>query len=208
MILSNRTAMQRTHLRRVTCLDVSWYFHQHPLKFTDSGKEGLTACLVRLPCYDRLYIWLQSHRFDMLITILLCLNVALQKEFGHSWLQGGFEHMAQFMGPIQHLRASVQVFNLHYVLLVFLYRSRVIVFDVVGFRFCGWDSSCNTLDLGLEFSLVSFRPGAGKTVGGCLHGTREYNEIDHDRPCGSRRWPGHNGSRGLAPNSWVFAGIH
>ena len=61
---------------------------------------------------------------------------------------------------------------------MFLYRSRVIVFDVVGFRFCGWDSSCNTLDLGLEFSLVSFRPGAGKTVGGCLHGTREYNEID------------------------------
>lgn len=61
---------------------------------------------------------------------------------------------------------------------MFLYRSRVIVFDVVGFRFCGWDSSCNTLDLGLEFSLVSFRPGARKTVGGCLHGTREYNEID------------------------------
>lgn len=30
---------------------------------------------MRLPVWDRLHIWLQSHRFDMLITMLLCLNV-------------------------------------------------------------------------------------------------------------------------------------
>jgi len=42
----------------------------------------------RLPCYDRLYIWLQSHRFDMLITTLLCLNVlwmGLELQYSGSW---------------------------------------------------------------------------------------------------------------------------
>ncbi len=115
-------------------------------------------------------------------------------------------------GPVhgQHERtwASVQVFNLHISTLCFVWLSgsRPSRPRWNGFRFCGWDSSCNTLDLGLEFSLVSFRR-AGKTVG-----PSPWNSwVQWDIPwytCGNRRcWPGHNGSTTLAPNSWVFAGI-
>eukprot|EP00435_Cladocopium_sp_Y103_P068320 s187_g31.t1 len=50
--------------------------------------EKFGSDFARLPCWDRFYIWLQSHRFDMLITSLLCVNViwmGLELQYSGAW---------------------------------------------------------------------------------------------------------------------------
>ncbi|CAL1163318.1 unnamed protein product, partial [Cladocopium goreaui] len=111
--------------------------------------ERFGSDFARLPCWDRMYIWLQSHRFDMLITSLLCLNViwmGLELQYSGAWTGVKLGVFKDTVVPV-HLRPTFDVmFMVGDNVFTALFTVDVVV-RIVVLRLKFWKNCMNYIDV-------------------------------------------------------------
>jgi len=111
--------------------------------------ERFGSDFARLPCWDRMYIWLQSHRFDMLITSLLCLNViwmGLELQYSGAWTGVKLGVFKDTVVPV-HLRPAFDVmFMVGDNVFTALFTVDVVV-RIVVLRLKFWKNCMNYIDV-------------------------------------------------------------